>query len=383
MDEKEPESDEPPEIPAPPSLDPPPETPPSPPPSIPPPSKNPIPPKPPPSIKAPDYSEIEKTLREIRTLDTILEKPTKSVRKLQSSFEEEDYERTISNGIKFEGIMGGVEEKYERMRRAYVICAFRKLINDSDAADIDVSKPKKLLNDMVVHFNEKQYKDVDGKIQELTDQVMELQNKRSKKVKDIIFSTESFIGDAKDLNADISEAAGFLRQAEDMYFSKNYNKAVYFAMKAKRAAEGAREHLVKGISDAMLFVKTVIVDAKGIGADVTEPEELHQKAREAFKAEEYAKCKKLLKESEQLALELQDAQIQKAMLLKGKTLDDTAKPKVADLTKSMVEVQTEQQPSGPQQKTRCPNCGQRFAVKKGPKPFRIECPYCGLRGWMH
>jgi hypothetical protein len=334
-------------------------------------------------LKSADFSDIEKTLREIRTLDTILEKPVNSLRKLQNSFEEEDYEKTISDGIKTEGIMEGVEERYERMRRAYVICAYRKLINDCDAAEIDVSEAKELLNGLVIHFNDKEYMDIDEKIKELIDQASELQSKRAKKVKDIIFNTETFINDAKDLKADVSEAVTLLRKAEDMYFSKNYNKAVYFSMKARKAAEGAREHLVKGISDAMLFVKTVIVDAKGIGADVTEPEELHQKAREAFKAEEYARCKKLLKESEQLALELQDAQIQKAMQLRGKIGEDVEKPKVADLTKSMVEVQTEQPASGPQQKTRCPNCGQRFSVKKGPKPFRIECPYCGLRGWMH
>ena len=216
---------------------------------------------------------------------------------------------------------------------------------------------------------------------------------------------------ARELGADVKKARDLLRNAEDAFDAKKFKKVHQFLEKAKQTAEDARRDRIQGLSDSLLFVKSILDDARDIGADVTEADDLYNKTKGAFDSEEYSECKVLLKEVEQLALRLQDNQIKKAMNLRLRREGIGAG--LTDIGEDVVEVEPEQvvappnstnipryrrpttaaypqdalQPSirpAPQRmrKTKCPNCGQRFPVQGGPGPIRVECPYCGMRGMM-
>jgi hypothetical protein len=357
-------------------------------------------------------AEIENILKEFRNQGPIFEKANELLKKMQDNFSSGNLEGTITIGNEGSGLITDMKDSFERVRRAFVIYAFRQLISDLKESGIDIGEAENLTAKAAesLHFEENE--ELDGIIEEITIKAEELLKEQAKSLKELMSSVEEFIDQAKDLGADVSEAKKLLRKAEDAFDSKIFKKVSELATKANKAAEDARRDRIQGISDSLLFVKTILTDAREIGADVTEPEEIYSKAKSAFDEENYNDCKSLIKEAEQLALQLQDDQIQKAMKLRKRREPEDA---AVDLGKGVVEVEAEivsppeptrqrrysrdyssqyppsyqrppiVQPRMPRQdmrKTRCPNCGQSFPVRAGKGPIKIECPFCGMRGMM-
>lgn len=355
-------------------------------------------------------AEIEKILKDFKSRGPIFDKANELLEKMQSNFSEGNLEGTISDGVAGSGIIEDMTNSFEKVRKAFIIYAFRQLIGDVKESGIDIGEAETLVLKAADHFIKGEDKDLEVVLQEIAAKTENLQKEQAKKIKELISSVEEFIDQTKDLGADTNEAREFFRKAEEAFDSKIFKKVSYFAAKAKKATEDARKDRIQGLSDSLLFVKTILDDAKDIGADVAEAEELYSKAKTAFEEENYGECKTLIKEAEQLALQLQDAQIRKALELRRRR--EPEEEPITDLGKEVVEVEPEaaakpqrrhfgayprpstgrysqtpmQLPQTPTQprmrKTKCPNCGQSFPVMGGKGPIRIECPYCGMRGMM-
>jgi hypothetical protein len=279
------------------------------------------------------------------------------------------------------------------------------LIGDVRDSGIDVGEAEKLALQAATHLHKGEEESFDEILNEIENKAQSLTKEQAKKMKDLITSVEEFVDQTRDLGANVKEARDFFHKAEDAYNSNKFKKVSYFALKARKAAEDARVDRIKGLSDSLLFVRTILDDARGIGADVAEAEKIYIKANTAFKDEDYVACKALIKDGEQLALELQDAQIQKALELRNRR--DTEDPDNTEVVEVEPEIvkppsrrfRPESQPYSspystpqmrpssmpPQQgvrKTRCPNCGQSFPIRGGKGPKRVECPFCGMRGMM-
>ncbi|UCG69390.1 MAG: hypothetical protein JSV09_16705 [Thermoplasmata archaeon] len=358
-------------------------------------------------------AEVENILKKFKNQGPIFEKAHDLLKKMQSNFSSGNLEGTITIGYEGSGLIVDMTDTFERIRRAFVIYAFRQLISDLKESGIDIGEAEMLTNRAAEFLHHEENEELDGIIQQITNKAEELQKEQAKRLKELISDVDEFIDQARDLGADINEAKKLLRKAEDAFDSKIFKKVSDFATKARKSAEEARRDRIQGISDSLLFVRTILTDAKEIGADVAEPEEIYSQAKTAFDGEDYSECKSLIKEAEQLALQLQDDQIQKALKLRKRR--EPEEGAVADVGKDVVEVEAEivsppvappqerysrdypsrypqsyqrppiVQPRIPRQnmrKTRCPNCGQGFPVRAGKGPIRIECPFCGMRGMM-
>lgn len=344
--------------------------------------------------------EIEKILKDFKKQDPLFDKANELLEKMQSNFTEGNLEGTISEGIAGSGIIEDMTNRFEKVRKAYVIYAFRQLISDVKETGIDTVEAEALVLKAAEHFHNGEDEDLSDVLKEIAGKAGDLQNEQSKKMKQLISAIDEFIDQTKDLDVDINEAREFLSKAEEAYDANKFKRVSYFATLAKKSAEDARKDRIQGISDSMLFVRTILDDAKDIGADVNDAEKIYSRAKSAFDEENYGESKTLIKEAEQLALQLQDAQIQKALQLKQRRTpekvvevktESTAMRRRATPAYPPPTTQTYPRPPAPPsrmpgrqrtRKTRCPNCGQSFPVKGGKGPIKIECPFCGMRGMM-
>ncbi len=360
--------------------------------------------------------EAEKVLKDFKIKGAIFAKANERLNSMQGNFQEGNFGGTISLGLKSTGLIEDISERYENVRRAFIIISFRQLLADVKESGIDIGEAESLVTSAAESFHNHETAEVDKTLQEIAEKSEFLQKEQSKNIKEAIFSVEEFIAQARELGADVKKARDLLRNAEDAFDAKKFKKVHQFLDKAKQAAEEARRDRIQGLSDSLLFVKTILDDARDIGADVSEADELYTKAKGAFDQEDYGECKVLVKEVEQLALKLQDNQIKKAMNLRLRR-EGVGGPGT-DIGEEVVEVEPEAVASPPRarsipryrrptmpgypqdayqqtprptaamppnqgmRKTKCPNCGQRFPVQGGPGPIRVECPYCGMRGLM-
>jgi DNA-directed RNA polymerase subunit RPC12/RpoP len=357
------------------------------------------------SVEGEEYfGEVEKVLKDYKSDGTLFEEGSDLLKKMQSNFREGNLENTISRGVSGAGLIEDLSIRFEMVRRAYVIYAFRQLIADVKDSGIDVGDVEEFVLSAAEHFHAGETEELDGVLEDISKRAKELQSVQAEKLKEMIADVEEFIDQSRDLGVESEEARDLLHKAEAAFESKTYKKVGYYASKAKKSAETAREDRIRGISDALLFVKTILEDTREIGADVSEVEELYEDAKVAFEDKKYMKCKTLIKEVEQTALERQDAQIKKAMQLRKRREPDEVDAEVVEVEAEVVASRPRraepryarpsrsryQPPIAPQRseipagmrKTRCPNCGQSFPVKAKKGPQRIECPHCGMRGMM-
>ncbi|UCE37396.1 MAG: hypothetical protein JSW00_18365 [Thermoplasmata archaeon] len=354
------------------------------------------------------FGEIEKILKDFKSQGSIFERADGLLQGIQRNFEDGNLQGTISQGVEGSGLIEETAELYDKVRKAYIIYAFRQLIGDVRDCGIEIGEDEQLALTAAEHLHKGEKEELDEILKQIVGKAEYLTSEQAKKMKELISSVEEFINQTRDLGANIKEAREHYEKAEEAFNTKAFKKMNYFATKARKAAEDARSDRIKGISDSLIFVRSILDDAREIGADVTDAENIYSKAHTAFKEEDYVQSKALIKEAEQLALQLQDAQIQKALSLRKRRVSDEAS------TGKVVEVEPETPPaqqrrfmraypppppySQPYQrpamrpstrppaqgmrKTRCPNCGQSFPTRAGDGPKKVECPFCGMRGLM-
>jgi DNA-directed RNA polymerase subunit RPC12/RpoP len=344
------------------------------------------------------FGEVEKVLKEYKSQGGIFKEADDLLAKMQSNFGEGNLEDTISRGVAGSGLIEDLTIRFEMVRKAYVIFAFRQLIADVKASGIDVGDVEELVISAAENFHMGKAEELDGILENISQRAKDLQKEQAKKLKELIDEVEEFIDESRDLGVESEEARDLLRKSRENFETKTFKKVAYYASKAKKSAQDAREDRIKGISDALLFVKTILEDTREIGADVTEVEKLYEEAQESFEEKKYMKCKTLIKEVEQTALEIQDNQIKKAMSLKKKRIPEEEvveveavvvipprpKPRSYPSSRGDYDIPIARRTSAPpgMRKTKCPNCGRAFPVKGGKGPQKIECPYCGMRGMM-
>ncbi len=353
------------------------------------------------------FVEVEKILKDFRKRNSIFDAANELLQKMQTNFGEGNLEDTISEGIATPGMSEDISKNFEKVRKAFVIYAFRQLIGDVRDSGIDVGEARDLAQKAAEHLHNAEMNELDTILDDISTTANHLTKEQAKKMKELISTVEEFIVQTRDLGANVKDAKELFDKAEEAYDSKIFKKVSYFATKARKASEDARADRIRGISDSLIFVRTILNDARDIGANVGEAEEIYTEADLAFKMENYKECKVLIKEVEQLALQLQDDQIKKALNLKKRREPDE-EAKGEDVVEVEAEIVSPPQrrfmratpspysqtfprtpmspprrppPSGVR-KTRCPNCGESFPIRGGKGPQRIECPSCGMRGMM-
>ncbi len=145
---------------------------------------------------------------------------------------------------------------------------------------------------------------------------LEAERTLQKCIEERIESFDKVVASAEDIQADVSEAKNILAESEAALREGNYREAV---LKLRGAEEEARNAQFQKVLVTISTSRSKFVTAKNIGADITKPLELMEKAREAMKnqsfkeALEYAQAtdeevSKIVKEFETVEAEIKSMQ---------------------------------------------------------------------------
>lgn len=125
-----------------------------------------------------------------------------------------------------------------------------------------------------------------------------------------IVMAQSEIDEAEEIGADVSEPRAMLAKARESFDKQQYSKAKVQADEAAAEARKLKQSMLAGVrskEDAEAAIEqanNLIELGHSQGGDMTEPETILDKAREAFAAENYAAAIALADESFKLAKQI-------------------------------------------------------------------------------
>jgi tetratricopeptide (TPR) repeat protein len=137
-------------------------------------------------------------------------------------------------------------------------------------------------------------------------------------------SARSLINEVMSMGASTKYAESLLTKARESLLNKNYSEFFEYINKAEDDAKASMDRRLKAIEDSIPAVKTIIDDAKGIGADVEEAEKLFNRADLAFKSGDHLLCVELTRRCEEKAIKAQEEQIQRAIRLRRGQIQKTS-----------------------------------------------------------
>lgn len=215
-----------------------------------------------------------------------------------------------------------IEGDFRKSAYSYAILAAEALIRECGIAGSDVDQAVSVLMRAKKFYRDGTIFDRRDVLMELEDATRELYSADIQRAKEQVLSTRRYVFEVGDLGADISPAKDMIQRAEATLEKGNYNAAVKRLKKAEELAKKARKERIKEIKDAIPATKSLIDEAEHVGADVEEAEKLLKQARIALRNRDYILCGELTKRAELSAMQSQHKQIEKAMELRRRQVEN-------------------------------------------------------------
>jgi hypothetical protein len=262
--------------------------------------------------------ELTKLVEDMETIDTIFTEPEDLLKGMTESFENKSYASILESSKDILTLLEEPTKQFVRIGMAFSISSAAKWVSPMGDVGVDISSAEELITKAKEQFGDGDYHSADETIAQVREMIPELEEELKNMTDDYVSSTEKLIEEVEESGANVDTARRLLAQAKSALETKAYQEVLSHTREAKEAADIARDSRVQTVSDALLFTRSVIEESKGVGVDISEPEELYKEAKSAFAKGEYDKCSKLTKEAEEKALKLQDEHIQKVLDLKEK-----------------------------------------------------------------
>ncbi len=262
--------------------------------------------------------EILKTISDKSTIENLFSEPSRLLQDLRNSYESGDYTQAIEKGRQTLGLLNEHREKFEKVGLAFSIAAADAWLSNFREAGVNIRETEELLTESKSNFSKGDFTKTDKALEEVTKRISKLQSEQVNVARKNLETTRQFIENIKIIGANVTDAENILSQAIAAFEDHNYVYVARLSSEAKENAKVARKNRIQAISEALLITRSLIDETKSVGVDITEPEKIYNRAKAAFDADDYKKCQELNREAEQLALELQDAQIAKVMQLKSR-----------------------------------------------------------------
>lgn len=205
-----------------------------------------------------------------------------------------------ANRGEYEVAAKNIKEAYDRLTDAledYVkpeLDKTRDIINSADEINIDVSEPKKKLKEAHSYWTNKEYKTAISKIEECRNDIEEIRNKSRKAASEVKRVKERII-EAKDLNANVSEAESILGKAIDSLKKDDYDTAISETLKAEKNISEAEKDRVERLLSTF---ETKISDIRRQGVNTALADNLLKRAEKAMEKGNYKESINLAMQSE-------------------------------------------------------------------------------------
>jgi putative cell wall-binding protein len=262
--------------------------------------------------------EITKLVEDMETINTIFNEPEDLLKGMTESFENKSYASILESSKDILTLLEETTKKFVRIGMAFSISSAARWVSPMSDVGVDTSSAEELITKAKEQFSDGDFHSADETLAQVREMIPDLEEQQKNMAGDYVSSTEKLIEEVEETGASVDTARRLLAQAKSALEKEVYQEALSHAREAKEAADIARDSRVQTVSDALLFTRSVIEESKGVGVDISEPEELYKEAKSAYAKGEYDKCSKLTKEAEEKALKLQDEHIQKVLELKEK-----------------------------------------------------------------
>lgn len=242
---------------------------------------------------------------------------------LKMQFDSDDHKSVIKSADKTLKSAEKSLTEFQATVFSYAILSAQHIIENWMKVGIDVNETANLLI-QAKRAVKSDFKKKSKVLNELLREMEEVYEKQAKNAKKRIASAKSLINEAKSMGAPAKYAEGLLSKAREALLVKNYSEFYEYVNKAENDAEAAIERRKKEIETLIPTIKTIIDDAKEIGADVDEAKKLFDRANLAFKSEDYLLCVALMRRCEEKAIKAQEEQIQRAIKLRRGQIQKTS-----------------------------------------------------------
>lgn len=265
-----------------------------------------------------------------------------------AKFQARNYDTVLS--VARDAVVGidDVSKRYLRTAWAYGISASLKILEDSDKSSDPYRQANQALEDSKRAFTSGVYI-TDGKILErLHRGSIELYNYEIQKARQHIQHQESALEQIQAMGGDTSKASEVLGKAAEAIMAGDRARYLEIVTKADDLVTQARNARIAEIRGAFSGVENVIKEAKAIGADTTEAQQLLEQSRSSIQNGDFVNANKLISRTERVALEAQKNQIDrvtelhrrqvekvKQLIVNTKPLLEKARAKGQDTSKAM------------------------------------------------
>ncbi|MCK5547653.1 MAG: hypothetical protein KAI64_01470, partial [Thermoplasmata archaeon] len=152
-----------------------------------------------------------------------------------------------------------------------------------------------------------------------------LLEKEVAKAKKHLLEVQGYVVDVKNLGANVADAEGEIKLAFEFIERDDHLKCTEHANMAREVAEDSRERRIGEIEIAIPETQILVEEAKDLGSDVKEAGKLLEQAKVALKKKDYLLTNELTKRAQQKTAEVQNTQIQKAMELRQRQMENISK----------------------------------------------------------
>lgn len=266
--------------------------------------------------------QADPVIVEGRNVDVDFRRVEDLIDRARMRYEEGSFAKSLSL---VQEALTGIDDPVESFRRyaySHAILSAEGLVRECGKAGEDVEKAisvimraKKAYADGTIFDDEKILERIDKATKKLY--VADIQ-----RAKETFLSTRRFVFDVADLGAEISRARDMIRRAEDALENGNYTTSLKRLADAEKLAREARKTRIGEIKKAIPATKAIVEEAEHVGADVAEAEKLLKQAKIALRNKDYILCNELTKRAEHAAMQSQHLQIQKAMELRKRQVEN-------------------------------------------------------------
>ncbi len=240
-------------------------------------------------------------------------------------FQARNYDAVIS--LAKDCVMGidEVTKRYLRGAWAYAISASLKILEDSDAGSDPYRRADEALAETKRSFQGQSYLTDSRVLEKLNRSLTDLYSYEIQKARQHIKSQEAVLDQIQTMGGDTSRAIEVLGKATEALLANDRSRYMEIITKADDLVTQARNTRISEIRAALTSVESVVKEAKGIGADVTEALQLHEQARGSIQNQDFVNANRLIQKTERVALEAQKNQIDRVMELQRRQLEKVKK----------------------------------------------------------
>ncbi len=245
-------------------------------------------------------------------------------------FEEENFDKAVELSGEAIRVAKSRFQDLLRLALAYQIMSNEKLIIRMRKSGRDFSEPVNILIRSKEAYKKSRFDEDIELMNDLTVAIRSLYSREIKKIRDSLYTTGEFLAEISNLGADLTVARDVLQRAKEAARRNDNVDAARLMVRSKEVALEAKEKRIYEIQEMIPRTQGFIEEAKHLGADVSDAEKMLMQAQIAMDNDDYILCAELAGRAEARASEVQHHQIQQAMDIREKQINE-AKNQIENL----------------------------------------------------